>query len=104
MVHYYDPSSGQPLCHSFYGGSHLLPSQLPGEHTGHKAASRHSEPIWNAHYSSIGRLNKPTSEESNDANNQGTTGAKPTTNEVKTKGHIVIPSTQGLCKSIKKNL
>ena len=30
-------------------GSHLLPSQLPGEHTGHKAASRHSEPIWNAH-------------------------------------------------------
>ena len=29
--------------------SHLLPSQLPGEHTGHKAASRCSEPIWNAH-------------------------------------------------------
>ena len=33
-------------------GSHLLPSQLPGKHTGHKAASRHSEPFWNAHYSS----------------------------------------------------
>ena len=30
-------------------GSHLLPSQLPGEHTGHEAASRCSEPIWNAH-------------------------------------------------------
>ena len=30
-------------------GNHLLPSQLPGEHTGHKAASRCSEPIWNAH-------------------------------------------------------
>ena len=29
-------------------------------------------------------------------------GTKPTTNEVKTKGHIVIPYTQGLCKSIKK--
>ena len=29
-------------------GSHLLPSQLPREHTGHKAASRCSEPIWNA--------------------------------------------------------
>ena len=29
--------------------SHLLPSQLPGEHTGHEAASRCSEPIWNAH-------------------------------------------------------
>ena len=33
-------------------GSHLLPSQLPGDHTGHKAASRCSEPTWNAHYSS----------------------------------------------------
>ena len=47
------------------------------------------------------RLSKPTSEESNDANTQGTAGAMPTTNEVKTKGHIVIPYTQGLCKSIK---
>ena len=36
------------------------------------------------------RLTKPTGEESNDANNQGTVGAKPTTNEVKTKGHIII--------------
>ena len=52
MVHYYYPSSGQALCHSFVKGSHLLPSQLPGEHTGHEAASRCSEPIWNAHYSS----------------------------------------------------
>ena len=33
---------------------------------------------------------------------QGTTGTQPTSNEVKTKGHIVIPYTQGLCKSIKK--
>ena len=48
------------------------------------------------------RLTKPTSEESNDANNQGTTDTKPTTNEVKTKGHIVIPYYQGLCKNIKK--
>ena len=53
MVHYYCPSSGQALCHSFVRGSHLLPSHPPGEHTGHKAASRHGEPIWNAHYSSI---------------------------------------------------
>ena len=37
------------LYHSFMRGSHLLPSQLPGEHTGHEAASRCSEPIWNAH-------------------------------------------------------
>ena len=34
-------------------------------------------------------------------NNQGTTGAQPTTNEVKTKGHAVIPYTQVLCESIK---
>ena len=52
MVHYYYPISGQALCHSFVRGSHLLPSQLPGEYTGHKAASRCSEPFWNAHYSS----------------------------------------------------
>ena len=52
MVHYYYPSSDQALCHSFLRGSHLLPYQLPGEHTDYKAASRHSEPFWNAHYSS----------------------------------------------------
>ena len=48
------------------------------------------------------RLNKPSSETSDGANNQGTTGAQPATKEVKTKGHIVIPYTQGLCESIKK--
>ena len=48
------------------------------------------------------RLTKPISEESKDANNQSTPGTKPTSNEVKTKGYIVIPYTQGLCKSIKK--
>ena len=31
-----------------------------------------------------------------------TTGAKPTSAEAKTKDHIVIPYTQGLCESIKK--
>ena len=48
------------------------------------------------------RLNKPSSEASDVANNQGTTGAQPTTKEVKTNGHIVIPYTQGLCESIKR--
>ena len=48
------------------------------------------------------RLNKPFSEASDGANNQGTTGAKPATKEVKTKGHIVIPYTKGFCESIKK--
>ena len=48
------------------------------------------------------RLNKPFSEASDGSNNQGTTGAQPATKEVKTKGHIVKPYTQGLCESIKK--
>ena len=39
------------------------------------------------------RLLKLTSEGSNSANTQDTTGSKPTTNEVKTKNHIVIPYT-----------
>ena len=50
--HYYYPSSSQALWHSWMRGSHLLPSQLPGEHPGHKATSRHGKPFWNAHYSS----------------------------------------------------
>ena len=44
------------------------------------------------------RLNKSTRQ----ATDGGTTGAQSTTNEVKKKGHIVIPYTQGLCESIKK--
>ena len=36
------------------------------------------------------------------ANNQGTTGIQPTNNVVKTKGHIVMLYTKGLCKSIKR--
>ena len=48
------------------------------------------------------RLNRPSSEVIDGANNQGTAGAQRTTNEVKTKGHIVIPYTQGHCESIKK--
>ena len=44
------------------------------------------------------RLTKPPSEVSNGADSQDTVG----TNAVKTKGHIVIPYTQGLCESIKK--
>ena len=47
------------------------------------------------------RHNRPSREAPDRANNQGTTGVQPATNEVKTKGHIVIPYTQGLCESIK---
>ena len=48
------------------------------------------------------RLTKPPSKVSNGADSQDTTGTQPTTNEVKTKGHIDIPHTQGVCISIKK--
>ena len=48
------------------------------------------------------RLNRSNSEVIDGVNNQGTTAAQAATNEVKTKGHIVILYTQGLCESIKK--
>ena len=48
------------------------------------------------------RLNMPSREVSDEANNQTTIGAQPATNEVKTKGHIVLPYTQGLCENINK--
>ena len=50
------------------------------------------------------RLTRSTSDANDGANSQGTTGTEPTTNEVKTMSHIVIPYTQGLCKSIKKSV
>ena len=50
----YHPCSGHSLCHSFVMSGHLLPDELPGEQTGHKAAIswlpyRHGDPIQNAH-------------------------------------------------------
>ena len=48
------------------------------------------------------RLNRSTREVIDVVNNQGTTAAQAATNEVKTKGNIVVPYTQGLCESIKK--
>ena len=48
------------------------------------------------------RLTKPSSKVSNGADSQSTGGTQPTTNEVKTKGHIVITYAQGLWESIKK--
>ena len=47
-------------------------------------------------------LTRSTSEVSDGDNSEGISGAQPTTNEVKTKDHIVIPYTQALCKSIKR--
>ena len=48
------------------------------------------------------RLNKPSSEANDGVSNQGTNSTLAATREVKSKGHIVIPYTQGLCESIKK--
>ena len=48
------------------------------------------------------RFNKSTTEVIDVANTQGTTVAQGVTSEFKTKEHIVIPYTQGLCESIKK--
>ena len=48
------------------------------------------------------RLNRPSSEAIDGANSQGTTSTPAVTKEVSSKGHIVIPYTQGLCESIKK--
>ena len=48
------------------------------------------------------RLNRSTSDVIDGVNTQGTTAAQASTNGVKTKGHIGIPYTQGICESIKK--
>ena len=66
-----------------------------------KACSKCKYPKW-ALNKMEKRLNRSTSEVIDGVNNQGTTAAQAATNGVKTKGHIVIPYTQGLCESIKK--
>ena len=48
------------------------------------------------------RLNRPSSEATDGVNNQGANSTPAATREVKSKGHIIIPFTQGLCESIKK--
>ena len=50
------------------------------------------------------RLNGPSSEAIDRVNNQGANSTPVAIREVKSKGHIVIPYTQGLCESIKKDL
>ena len=48
------------------------------------------------------RLNKSTSKVIDGTKTQGTMVAQAVSSEVKTKGHIIIPYTQGLCETIKK--
>ena len=66
-----------------------------------KALTKYKYPKW-ALDKVKKRLNRSTREVIDGANSQGTTGARAVTSEVKTKGHIVIPYTQGLCESFKK--
>ena len=76
----------------------LLPQEM--DHL-RKALTQCKYPKWAL--DKVGkRLNKSTREATDGVNNQGTTGTQVATTEVKTKGHIVIPYTQGLCESIKK--
>ena len=48
------------------------------------------------------RLNRPSSEVIDWVNNQGANSTPAATREGKSKGHIVISYTQGLCESLKK--
>ena len=66
-----------------------------------KALTKYKYPKW-ALDKVEKRLNRSASETIDGANNQGDTGTSAATREVKSKGHIVIPYTQGLCESIKQ--
>ena len=48
------------------------------------------------------KCHRPSREAIDEVNNQGANSTPTATREVKSKGHIVIPYTQGLCESIKK--
>ena len=62
-----------------------------------KALTKRKYPKW-----ALDKVEKRLNRSTRQATDGGTTGAQRATNEVKNKGHIVIPYTQGLCKSIKK--
>ena len=74
--------------------------ELPQQEKDHlrKALTKCKYPKW-ALNKVEKRLNRSTREVRDGGSNQA---AQPVTNEVKNKGHIVIPYTQGLCESIKK--
>ena len=61
-----------------------------------KALTKCKYPTW-----ALDKVEKRLNRSTRQVSDGGTTGAQPATNEVKNKGHIVIPYTQGLCESIK---
>ena len=70
--------------------------QQEKEHLG-KALTKSKYPKW-----ALDKVEKRLNRSTRQVTDGGTTGAQPATNEVRNKGHIVIPYTQGLCESIKK--
>ena len=64
-----------------------------------KALTQCKYPKWALHKVEK-RLNRSSSEAIDGVNNQGINGSPAATKEVKSKGHIVIPYTQGLCEQI----
>ena len=62
-----------------------------------KALTKCKYPKW-----ALDKVEKRLNSSTRQVTDGVTTGAQPITNEVKNKGHIVIPYTQGLCESIKK--
>ena len=62
-----------------------------------KALTKCKYPKW-----ALGKVEKRLNRSSRQVNDGGTNSAQPANHEVKNKGHIVIPYTQGLCESIKK--
>ena len=73
--------------------------ELLQQEKGHlrKALTKCKYPKW-----ALDKVEKRLNGSTRQVSDGGTTGTQPTTNEVKNKGHIVIPYTQGLCESIKK--
>ena len=73
--------------------------ELVQQEKGHlrKALTKCKYPKW-----ALDKVEKRLNRSTRQVSDGGTTGAQPATNEVKNKGHIVIPYTQGLCESIKK--
>ena len=62
-----------------------------------KALTKCKYPKW-----ALDKVEKRLNRSTRQVSDGGITGAQSPTNEVKNKGHIVIPYTQGLCESIKK--
>ena len=62
-----------------------------------KALTKCKYPKW-----ALDKVEKRLNQSSRQVNDGGTNNAQSANHEVKNKGHIVIPYTQGLCESIKK--